>query len=30
VIDKKNGFYQYIRVDTRKYVLSLRNRGFDI
>jgi hypothetical protein len=29
-VDKDGGYYQYIRVDTLPYVLSLKERGFDI
>jgi hypothetical protein len=28
-VDKENGFYQYVRMDTLPYVFSLRERGFD-
>ena len=30
VIDKKSGYYQYVRIDTLPYILKLRERGFDI
>jgi hypothetical protein len=28
--NKKDGYYQYVRIDTLPYVMSLRKRGFDI